>query len=93
MIWNSIFLMILIDVLIIVAVLYSIVIFYKHYRAAKQLGLNVGVNFILSGLVLLGLFYLFDLSIMYFYPFFTSQDFVVASLVDFVCRFSYLFFI
>lgn len=90
MIWNSVFLTTLIDILIIFAVLYSIAIFYKHYRAAMQLGLTLSVNFILSGLALIGLFYLFDLSILHIYPLFTPQTFAMASMTSLHLNWSWI---
>ena len=89
MIWNSIFLMTLIDILIIIAALYLIAIFHRHYKASKSLGLSRGIHFILFGLIVTALFYLGDLLIMHVLPSARSHEYAMAVMKDFHLNWSW----
>ena len=68
MIWNSVILMTVIDITIIGIVVNSIVIYLKNRKITKYAGNIYGSIVLLFGLVIIGLFYLYDLFIMHFLP-------------------------
>lgn len=90
MIWNSVPLMTVIDLLILWAALYSVAIFIKYYRPTKQLGLANSVNLILFGLVLIALFYLLDLFTMHLLPGLTNPGFATNTMMNLHLNWSWL---
>lgn len=90
MIWNSVPLMTLFDLLILLATLYSVGIFIKYYRPTKQLGLASSANLILFGLVLIGLFYLFDLLSMHLLPSLTTANLAMNTMMNLHLNWSWI---
>ena len=74
MIWNSIVVMTVIDLIVIlltVAVLWNI---YKNRQMLRQLHLYYGSLLILTGLIFIVMFYVADISIMHILPIFIPQE-------------------
>lgn len=72
-VWNSVTLMTLFDVAIIGAVAYSCYISIKYRDTLIQLRVHWGTIIILTGLVILALFYFADLVTMHLFPFFVGS--------------------
>ena len=81
MIWQSIYLMTVIDILILVVVGYTAAVFLKGRRLLAH-GSRRGSLVILSGLLLVALFYLADLLVMHAFPRFMSRAEVMAIMRD-----------
>ena len=60
MIWNSIFLMTIIDLIIIVMCFYSFYTFTQYYKLLKKLRWQNSVLYIILGLTSIGIFYSID---------------------------------
>ncbi len=90
MIWKSIPLMTMIDVLIIQVVIYLAWMLFKQYEATKQLGLSVGVNFILFGLAVMALFHGTALAVMHIFPVSASQSDSMAVMTSLRLNWSWL---
>jgi PAS domain S-box-containing protein len=82
MVWNSIFLMTIIDLIIIGSSLYSVLIFKKYHPLLKKLKLEPAVAAILLGLLTVSLFYLADLFTMFVLPSLTSHAYAMAVMQD-----------
>jgi len=82
MLWNSILLMTIIDLLIISATVCLVIVFIKHSFATNQLGLSLGTSPILFGLGVISLFYLFDLFTMTVLPLISSHDHAMQIMND-----------
>lgn len=74
MIWDSIFLMTVIDIVIITMTMLAFWISLKNIKLLKELQVLSGVTLILAGLVILSTFYLADLSTMFLLPLFVPMD-------------------
>jgi len=70
MIWNSIFLMSVIDGAVILITMLVYVAFYQQKSILRQLNLQLGAGLLLSGLTVIALFYLGDLLTMHAFPLF-----------------------
>ncbi len=90
MIWESVYLMTAIDALIVFSAVYLIAALYKNYRATKALGLTLGVNFILAGIIAIALFYLLDLLTMHLVPLMSSHEYAMAVMTDLHLNWSWL---
>ncbi len=82
MIWNSIFLMTIIDLIIIVMCFYSFYTFTQYYKLLKKLRLQNSVLYIILGLTSIGIFYSIDLYTMYVMPLFTSREQAMKAMMD-----------
>ena len=82
MIWNSIILMTVIDLIIIGLSLQSIFLFKKYNDLLRELGLKNAVLMILIGLICVSLFYLTDLLTMFVLPSFTSMSYSMQVMED-----------
>ena len=74
MIWDSVPIMAVIDIIIIAMTMLAFWIFLENRELLKELQVLSGVTLILIGLLLLAVFYLADLSIMFLLPFFMPMD-------------------
>ncbi len=90
MIWNSIPLMTAIDILIILVVIYLVANLFKHYEATKQLGLTVGMYFIMFGLVVMAVFYATDLAVMNIFTLSGSRSESMAVMTNLHLNWSWL---
>ena len=79
MIWESITLMTLFDVLILLIVLAALWSLLRHRYQLVRFNLFSGLTIMVSGLILIGLFYLADLVIMWGLPQFATPQFVMAA--------------
>jgi diguanylate cyclase (GGDEF)-like protein len=70
MIWDSLAVMTIIDLIIISLAIFAIGTFFSRKRVLKEVGLYSGINLILCGLILIALFYMADLLTMYVFPMF-----------------------
>jgi len=68
MVWNSIALMTIIDVVIVSFIIYIASVFYRRRKSIRTFRATLSVFLILSGLGMIALFYLADLAIMYVLP-------------------------
>ena len=82
MIWNSIFLMTIIDLIIIVMCFYSFYTFTQYYKLLKKLRWQNSVLYIILGLTSIGIFYSIDLYTMYVMPLFTSREQAMKAMMD-----------
>jgi len=82
MIWESIILMTIIDILIVIVPLYLFFLFKKHHQELENLGLTLSTNFILFGLFVISIFYATDLAVMHLLPLFKSNQSVMAAMLD-----------
>ncbi len=82
MIWESIFLMTIIDILIVVIPLCLFFLFKRNYQELENLGLTLATNFILFGLIVIAIFYVADLTIMHLLPLFKSKQSVMSAMTD-----------
>ncbi len=78
MIWESITLMTVIDVLIIGAVGYSLRVFYHQRRKFPGSTTSLGFSTLVLGLSAIALFYLFDLATMHLLPLFVPMSKTMA---------------
>ena len=78
MIWESITLMTVIDVLIVGAVGYSLRVFYLQRRKFPGLATSLGFFALVLGLSSIALFYLFDLTTMHLLPLFVPMSKAMA---------------
>ena len=74
MIWDSVAAMTIIDMVVIGIIIYSLSAFHRNRVAVSRLGLVSSVHGIYWALILIGLFYFFDLLIMHVLPLFTSHS-------------------
>jgi len=70
MIWKSIFIMTIIDVIIFGMTVFTIWNFYKQRQVLKQLKLLSGIYLIIIGLSIIALFYFLDFMTMHLFPLF-----------------------
>lgn len=82
MIWNSIFFMTIIDLIIIVMCFYSFYTFTQYYKLLKKLRWQNSVLYIILGLTSIGIFYSIDLYTMYVMPLFTSREQAMKAMMD-----------
>ncbi len=82
MIWNSIFVMTIIDLIIIVMCFYSFYTFTQYYKLLKKLRWQNSVLYIILGLTSIGIFYSIDLYTMYVMPLFTSREQAMKAMMD-----------
>ncbi|EAM52976.1 GGDEF [Crocosphaera watsonii WH 8501] len=82
MIWNSIFFMTIIDLIIIVMCFYSFYTFTQDYKLLKKLRWQNSVLYIILGLTSIGIFYSIDLYTMYVMPLFTSREQAMKAMMD-----------
>jgi len=90
MIWESILLMTIIDILIVIVPLYLFFLFKKHYQELENLGLTLATNFILFGLIVIAIFYVTDLTVMHLLPLFKSKQSVMAAMTDLHLNWSWM---
>jgi diguanylate cyclase len=82
MIWDPIGLIIISDVLIVSAVVYLLTIFVKYSATTKQADLAFGMHLILFGLILITLFYSYDLLAIFALQLFTDQEDALVKMAD-----------
>jgi len=73
MIWESKFIMTVIDLIIIVITFILFLNFYKNRKMLRQLKIQNGIVIILSGFFIMALLYFIDILTMYVFPLFISQ--------------------
>ena len=78
MIWESIVLMSIIDLLIISVSVTSLSLFYIHRSKLIQSGTLFGSSAVVIGLITVGFFYFTDLLIMWVLPLFTARATAMA---------------
>ena len=74
MIWHSILLMTLIDILICGTVLIACFGYYRNRKLIKQIDFQYFIQMILFGLIVIGIFYFADLYTMYVLPLDTTKN-------------------
>lgn len=82
MIWESVWLMGLIDIFVISAVVVLVIAFARHKRFPTPLRLAKAFYLILIGLISIGLFYLVDLFTMVLLPALTSMQYAMKLMTD-----------
>ena len=82
MIWTSILLMTIIDLVVIGVVLSLGILFWVKRGDFQTLGFNFGVALVISGLLVMGLFYFSDLVIMYALPVFLTKEQMTKVMLD-----------
>ena len=87
---ESILWMTVIDGLIIAVPLYLFYLFTEHYQELDNLGLTLGTNFILAGLIIIAIFYFTDILIMHLMPLFITRQSVIAAMIDLHLHWSWL---
>ncbi len=90
MIWQSILLMTIFDILIVIVPLYLFFLFKKHHQELENLGLTLATNFILFGLIVIAIFYVTDLTIMHLLPLFEPKQSVMAAMTDLHLNWSWM---
>lgn len=74
LIWNSVALMSMIDILVIAAAGFAALTIHKYRRHTATLGLTLGVRLLLNALLLIAAFYVVDLAMMWLLPRFVGPD-------------------
>ncbi len=82
MIWNSVVLMTVIDVLIVGMTVFTWFIYFRHRTTLDRLDLTTGMVISLTGLTIIGLFYLADLATMFVLPSFMPMKTAMAVMRD-----------
>ncbi len=82
MIWKSVALMTVVDLLIISAVAYSFRVFLVYRRLLAEAKPRVGLTAVVAGLLLVAAFYAADLAVMHVLPLFLAKDVAVAVMTD-----------
>ena len=90
MIWESITLMTIIDVLIVMVTLAALRILYVHRRELVKANLLRGVFIVVVGLLLIGLFYLGDLFAMWVLPVFVARATAMDVMTDLHLNYSWI---
>ncbi|MDT7042803.1 PAS domain S-box protein [Candidatus Nitronereus thalassa] len=90
MIWNSTFLMAMVDVAIIIIVAASFLVTIRFRKKLKTLRANLGFSMIMAGLALTGLMYSTDLFAMFFLPGLTSSQAALTFMTDLHLNYSWL---
>ena len=90
MIWNSVILMTVIDLTIIGIVVNSIVFYLKNRQITKYTGNSYGSILLLSGLIIIGLFYLYDLFVMHLLPHLVPQADAMKIMTDLHLNYSWV---
>ena len=80
MIWDSVAVMTVIDLFIISLTLVALRNIYKNRQLLKQLNLLTGSVIMMSGLILMAMFYVADVSIMHVLPLFVAWDEAYATM-------------
>ena len=90
MIWDSTLIMGLVDAAIVVAVLAVMVVFHRHRRAIRGLGLLPSVAWTVLGLSAMALLYAGDLVVMFVLPGLTSPETAMAAMTALHLQWSWL---
>lgn len=90
MIWNSITLMTMIDIIIILASLITLGIFHYYLDMIKTLKLTMGISPIIVALMINALFHSYDLLVMHRIPIITSSDNSMSIMTDLHLNWSWL---
>ena len=90
MIWDSIAIMTIIDLAIISLAIFVTFTFCKYSQVLKKLKLYFGINLILSGLLLIALFYLADLTTMFVLPMFVPMKKAMKIMSDLHLQYNWI---
>ena len=82
MIWKSVALMTVVDLLIISAVAYSFRVFFVYRQLLAEAKPRVGLTAVVAGLLLVAAFYAADLAVMHVLPLFLAKGVAMAVMTD-----------
>jgi len=90
MIWNSLFLMTIIDLIIIVIASISLKVLYKYRHNLVNFKLVKGTSGITIGLLIIGIFYFADLFTMWILPYITDHSSAMATMENLHLNYSWV---
>ena len=90
MIWESMALMTLFDLVIFTVTLASLWTLFSHRKKLLKANLIAGSSIVVLGLLVIGLFYLFDLFTMWILPMFTTPRVAMAVMEDLHLNYSWI---
>lgn len=93
MIWNSVTVMTIIDLVIVGLTIGSLLVMHRYRQTLRRLGLMPSISLIYVAMSLIALFYLGDLVIMHVVPVFSSQGFAMALMEQHHLSWSWLVFL
>ena len=90
MIWDSIFIMTVVDLAIMLFALLSLNIIFKHRQELHKFGSLLPMSLLILAVSLLGFFYFVDLSIMWGMPYFVEDSVAMSYMSDLHLNWSWM---